>query len=163
MAVGRLLVVDDDPEFGELVRKLGVKLGFEVEVTSDGEAFMRRYDSFQPSVVMLDMIMPDIEGFELIEWLGERGADAHVIVVTGYGMVASFLLGHSLLLDSRSRVPEEDRHSSTATGRDVSRHFPDQVSPQETHRHYSGEHTRFGPPEPFFSIATPLERGTDHK
>ncbi len=84
MAVGRLLVVDDDPGFGELVRKLGVKLEFEVEVTSNGEAFMQAYDSFRPSVVMLDMIMPDIEGIELIEWLGERGADARVIVVTGF-------------------------------------------------------------------------------
>lgn len=84
MAVGRLLVVDDDPGFGELVRKLGVKLGFEVEVTNNGEAFMRMYDSFDPSVVMLDMIMPHIEGIELIEWLGERGADAHIIVVTGF-------------------------------------------------------------------------------
>ncbi len=84
MAVGRLLVVEDDPGVGELVRKLGVKLGFEVEVTNDGEAFMRMYDSFDPSVVMLDVIMPDIEGIELIEWLGERGADAHVIVVTGF-------------------------------------------------------------------------------
>ena len=83
-AVRRLLVVDDDPGFGELVRKLGVKLEFEVEVTSNGEAFMQAYDSFRPSVVMLDMIMPDIEGIELIEWLGERGADAHVIVVTGF-------------------------------------------------------------------------------
>ena len=84
MTVGRLLVVDDDPGFGEVVRLLGVKLGFEVKVTNNGEAFMQAYDSFDPAVVMLDIIMPDIEGIELIEWLGERGADAHVIVVTGF-------------------------------------------------------------------------------
>ena len=78
------MVVDDDPDFGELVRTFGVKLGFEVEVTKDGEAFMQAYDSFHPSVVLLDMIMPGIEGIELIDWLGERGADARVIVVTGF-------------------------------------------------------------------------------
>ncbi len=84
MAVGRLLVVDDDPDFGELVRKFGVKLGFEVEVTSNGDAFMRAYDSFNPSVVLMDMIMHGIEGKELIDWLAERGEDARVIVVTGF-------------------------------------------------------------------------------
>ena len=68
----------------ELVRKVGVKLGFDVEVTINGEAFKRKYDEFDPSVAVLDVIMPDIEGIELIQWLGERGADLHVIVVTGY-------------------------------------------------------------------------------
>ena len=84
VAVGRLLVVDDDPGFGELVRKIGIKCGFDVEVTNNGESFKRKYDEFDPSVTVLDVIMPDIEGIELIQWLGERGADVHVIVVTGY-------------------------------------------------------------------------------
>ena len=84
VAVGRLLVVDDDPGFGEFVRKVGVKCGFDVEVTNNGESFKLKYDEFDPSVTVLDVIMPDIEGIELIQWLGERGADVHVIVVTGY-------------------------------------------------------------------------------
>ncbi len=84
VTVGRLLVVDDDPGFGELVRKVGLKLDFEVEVAINGKEFTRAYDSFDPTVVVLDMVMPDVEGIELIQWLGERGADVHVIVVTGY-------------------------------------------------------------------------------
>lgn len=82
--MGRLLVVDDDPDFGELVRVVGIKLGFEVEVANSGDAFMRLYESFKPSVVMLDVVMPDIGGIELIRWLGARDSDASVIVVTGY-------------------------------------------------------------------------------
>jgi DNA-binding NtrC family response regulator len=84
VTVGRLLIVDDDPEFGELVRKVGARLDFDVEVTNDGESFKRKYEAFDPSVTVLDVIMPDIEGIELIQWLGEQGADVHVIVVTGY-------------------------------------------------------------------------------
>ena len=84
VSVGRLLVVDDDPGFGELVRKVGLKLDFEVEVASNGKEFTRAYDSFDPTVVVLDMVMPDVEGIELIQWLGDRGADLHLIVVTGY-------------------------------------------------------------------------------
>jgi hypothetical protein len=43
------------------------------------------------------------------------------------------------------------------------RNFPDQISPQETRRHDSGEHTQIWLARAFFSIATPLDRGTDHK
>ena len=84
MAAKRLLVVDDEPEFGEFVRKVGVKLGYEVEVTTNGRAFMRLYEAFDPTVALLDVVMPDVDGLELVQWLADRGADAHLVVVTGY-------------------------------------------------------------------------------
>ncbi len=84
VTVGRLLIVDDDPDFGELVREVGLKLDVEVEVTNNGKDFTRVYDSFDPTAVVVDVVMPDVEGIELIQWMGERGADVHVIVVTGY-------------------------------------------------------------------------------
>ena len=84
MTGGRLLVVDDEPGFGEFVRKVGVKLGYEVAVTTSGREFMRRYDAFGPNVVVLDVVMPEIDGVELVQWLADRGADAHLVVVTGY-------------------------------------------------------------------------------
>ena len=61
----RLLVVDDEPEFGEYVRKVAVELGYEVEVTGDGKSFMKAYESFNPSVIALDLVMPEIDGVEL--------------------------------------------------------------------------------------------------
>ncbi len=83
-APARLVVVDDDPGFGEFVRKVGSKLGFEVEVATTGEAFTTVFDRFKPTAVVLDVVMPDVEGIELIRWLAERDASVHVIVVTGF-------------------------------------------------------------------------------
>ena len=80
----RLLVVDDEPGFGKFVRKVGVELGYEVAVTTSGREFMRRYDAFGPTVVLLDVVMPEIDGVELVQWLADRGADPHLVVVTGY-------------------------------------------------------------------------------
>ena len=74
MAGQRLLVVDDEPAFGEFARKVAAGLGFAVEVTTDGYAFKQRYDDFDPTVVMVDLFMPDIEGMELVQWLAERSA-----------------------------------------------------------------------------------------
>jgi CheY-like chemotaxis protein len=80
----RLLIVDDEPAFGEFVRKVASGLDYAVEVTSDGHAFKQRYDNFEPTVVVVDLIMPDIEGIELVQWLAKRRTDALIIVVTGY-------------------------------------------------------------------------------
>jgi CheY-like chemotaxis protein len=80
----RLLVVDDEPAFGEFARKVASGLGFAVEITTDGHAFMERYDAFVPTVVMVDMVMPGIEGMELVQWLAEREVRARIILVTGF-------------------------------------------------------------------------------
>ena len=70
--------------FGEFVRKVAVEAGFEVEVTTDGYQFQQRYETFDPTGVVVDLIMPDIEGIELVQWVANRDAPAHLIVVTGY-------------------------------------------------------------------------------
>ena len=83
-AARRLLIVDDEPRFGEFVRKVAVEAGFEVEVTTDGYQFQRRYEAFDPTAVIVDLVMPEIEGIELVQWVADHEAPAHLIVVTGY-------------------------------------------------------------------------------
>ena len=84
MSNKRLLAVDDNKPFLEFVRKVGVGLGYDVELASDGAAFKTLYESFQPETVVVDLIMPDIDGMELIQWLAEVDSRARVIVITGY-------------------------------------------------------------------------------
>ena len=80
----RLLVVDDEPEFGEFVRKVAAGSGFEVEVTSNAAAFKKVYDAFDPTVIVLDVVMPEVDGMELVQWLAKRKSTVHLVVVTGY-------------------------------------------------------------------------------
>ena len=84
MSKKRLLVVDDNKPFLEFVRKIAVGLGYEVELATDGGVFKEIYQTFKPHQVMIDLIMPDIDGMELIQWLAELEMPAQVIVVTGY-------------------------------------------------------------------------------
>ncbi len=84
MSNKRLLVVDDNKPFLEFVRKVAVELGYDVELASEGVAFKKLYESFKPDTVVIDLIMPDLDGMELIQWLAEKDAGAQVIVVTGY-------------------------------------------------------------------------------
>ena len=80
----RLLVVDDEPEFGEFVRKVATDLGYEVRVTTNGKAFQAAYHELQPTTVVLDMVMPDMDGNEVVLWLMQQHYTANLIIITGY-------------------------------------------------------------------------------
>jgi CheY-like chemotaxis protein len=80
----RLLVCDDEPMFGKFVQRVAVALGYQVVVTCDGEAFMDAYGRFQPTTIILDMIMPEMDGNELVLWLAQQRCTADLIIITGY-------------------------------------------------------------------------------
>ncbi len=80
----RLLVVDDELGFREFVGKVAASAGYEVEVTSNAREFMRLYESFDPTLIVMDMILPEMDGFELMQWLIRQNCRSRVLVVTGY-------------------------------------------------------------------------------
>ncbi|MDP6345428.1 MAG: response regulator [Alphaproteobacteria bacterium] len=80
----RLLVVDDEPDFANFVKRTAEGIGYRVVALSDPKLFKDEYQKFQPSVIVLDMVMPEVEGIELIQWLAEQECKAKILVVTGY-------------------------------------------------------------------------------
>ncbi len=51
---------------------------------SDPNLFKGAYAEFKPDVIVLDMVMPDIEGIGLLQWLAEQNCTARILVVAGY-------------------------------------------------------------------------------
>ena len=87
MSNKRLLVVDANKPFLEFVRKVAVDFGYDVYLASCGDVFKNLYKEFHPHTVVVDLIMPDIDGMEIIQWLANQKTAARsvqVIVVTGY-------------------------------------------------------------------------------
>jgi DNA-binding response OmpR family regulator len=84
MNAKRLLIVDDEPEFGEFVRRVAAKLGYEVCVTTNGVDFQKKYSDFKPTKIVLDMVIPDIDGNELLLWLLQQNYAGDVIITTGF-------------------------------------------------------------------------------
>ena len=83
------------------------KLGFDVEVTTRGRDFKEVYNRFEPTVVVLDMVMPEMDGIELIEWLGSVRCTARIIIISGYTPIYAKLavtLGEAKGLLSISRL-----------------------------------------------------------
>ncbi len=84
MSEKHLLIVDDEPEFGEMVARVATDLGYEAQVTTNGRAFQSAYLEAPPTLIVLDMVMPEMDGNELVVWLTEQGYQSGLIIITGY-------------------------------------------------------------------------------
>lgn len=71
MTNSRLLIMDDEPDFAEYIGIVGEQLGYETLKINDSREFKKAYIEFAPDVLVLDMVMPEIDGVELIKWLGK--------------------------------------------------------------------------------------------
>jgi CheY-like chemotaxis protein len=80
----RLLICDDEAAFGRFVQNVAEEFGYEVRVTTEGCAFIEAYGSFKPTTIVLDMIMPGMDGNEIVLWLAKQGCTARLIIISGY-------------------------------------------------------------------------------
>lgn len=69
--VRRVLLVEDDPPSREALRTVLEEEGFEVEVARDGAEGVELVHSFRPDVVILDLVMPGLSGFDAAHILKE--------------------------------------------------------------------------------------------
>jgi two-component system OmpR family response regulator len=84
LAEKRLLVIDDDPAISQIVGAVAEGLGFEVRTTERADEFAEIYEEFQPGAVILDLVMPEVDGIELAQWLAHVKSEARVIFLTGH-------------------------------------------------------------------------------
>lgn len=80
----RLLVVDDDPITGSLLAGCGRVADVETKAVSDCDSFKRLLDSFNPTVVAIDIVMPDEDGISLLRHLASRRHRPSVILISAY-------------------------------------------------------------------------------
>jgi DNA-binding response OmpR family regulator len=83
----RILVVDDEHDYVDVLKDRLVFEGFEVDVAYDGPSGLAQLTAAPPSLVLLDVMMPGMNGFEFVRRMREApGGDAvPVIFVTAYG------------------------------------------------------------------------------
>jgi len=108
----RLLVIDDEPGFSQVIKRVAQDCGFEVTVTADPSTFMNAVRLWRPTVIMLDLKMPRTDGIQLLRALASHKSTAHVIVTSGeHGKVleSAMQLGRERGLNMREALPKPVR------------------------------------------------------
>lgn len=78
-----LLAVDDDASSAELIVRIAERCGFEAFATSDPRGVMELSKQLTPSVLSIDVNMPNINANQLLELLAEAGFKGRIVIVSG--------------------------------------------------------------------------------
>lgn len=79
----KVLLIDDDELVLYALKKYLERKGFEVETLSSGQKAVKKYESFKPDIIVSDIIMPDVEGIELITTIRSIDANIPIIAISG--------------------------------------------------------------------------------
>ena len=100
----RILVVEDDPAMTRVVRDNLAFEGYLVDCVADGGEALNRIRAFMPDLVVLDLMLPHVNGFELCEMLQRRG-HTPVLILTARGQKADKVRGLNLGADDYITKP----------------------------------------------------------
>ena len=87
MTIGRkprVLIADDDPPFLDLLEDFLTSQGYEVATAVTGAQVVDAVPGFQPDVIVVDMLMPQLSGTEVLAALRQAGVTVPVILVSGH-------------------------------------------------------------------------------
>ena len=79
----KILLIDDDSQFQKFLAELLELHGFEVIKADDGEKGLISYDQDQPKLIITDLVMPLIDGIEVILKIRNRDKDIPIIALSG--------------------------------------------------------------------------------
>src|SRR2546430_4643753 len=83
----RILAIDDEPAMTEWLKILLEHAGFEVRTALIGTRGEELFKTWRPDAVITDMMLPDIDGIELVRKFKQLDPEAEVIVITGQGNI----------------------------------------------------------------------------
>lgn len=84
MAPNRLLIVDDERPFADLVARVATEMGFEVAVAGTPAEFLQELARWQPSLLVVDLQMPDMDGIQLLRQLAEQAVRCPIVLASGF-------------------------------------------------------------------------------
>ena len=101
--MAKILVIDDEDQLRDLLQKLLTRDGHEICIAHDGKEGIANFHQFNPDLVITDIIMPNIDGIEVITELHQSNSNLPIIVISGgrRSMAAGFNLDSVEMLGVR--------------------------------------------------------------
>ena len=82
----RMLILDDDAAVGQTIQWIAEGLGFEARFVTHANEFFNELVEMRPDFITVDLVMPDLDGVEVMRLLSERKCRAKIIISSGMGM-----------------------------------------------------------------------------
>jgi DNA-binding response OmpR family regulator len=101
----RILIVEDNPDLAYGLRT-GLEIeGYEVQLADNGETGLERARAWKPDLVMLDLMLPGMDGYRVLKTLRDGGSEVPVLILTARGEEADKVLGFRLGADDYVTKP----------------------------------------------------------
>jgi len=104
MSGERILIVDDEPIVSEVVQRYLIREGYQVSVAADGRAALKEARDNPPDLVVLDLMLPEIDGLEVCRQL-RASSSVPIIMLTAKGEESDKILGLGLGADDYLTKP----------------------------------------------------------
>jgi len=105
---GRILIVDDEQNIVQLLRRYIELAGYEVATAADGRAALHAAATFRPHLVLLDLLLPEIDGLEVCRQL-HQDSDAYIIMITARSEEMDKIVGLNMGADDYVTKPFSPR------------------------------------------------------
>ena len=112
----RLLIVEDEPNIRELLATSLQFAGFDVVTAGDGHAAIAAATQHNPDLVVLDVMLPDMDGFEVTRRLRESGRRAPIVFVTARDSVDDKIKGLTVTICTTARSDADGKALLRALG-----------------------------------------------
>lgn len=89
----RILIIEDEKDLAEILKKGLEEKGFTVELSLDGEEGLYMAETFPFDAILLDIMLPEIDGLTILKTLRAKGVDVPVLMITARGEVEDRIKG----------------------------------------------------------------------
>lgn len=104
----KILIVDDDANIAELISLYLTKECFETLIVNDGEEALSAFDTYQPNLILLDLMLPGIDGYQVCREVRSK-SDTPIIMLSAKGEVFDKVLGLELGADDYMEKPFDSK------------------------------------------------------
>ena len=101
----RILIVEDDPSITRMVRDNLVYEGFDVECVTRGDQALSQVRSFAPDLILLDLMLPGLDGFEICRTVAQGAVRVPMIIMTARSQTSDKIQGLELGADDYITKP----------------------------------------------------------
>lgn len=125
----KILIVDDDNNIAELIALYLTKECFETMIVNDGESALTAVDSFNPNLILLDLMLPGIDGYQVCREVRAKSS-IPIIMLSAKGEIFDKVLGLELGADDYMEKPFDSKELVARVKAVLRRYKPAPAAPQ---------------------------------